>query len=194
MFRNFLQNDVFLLAIAIIVLVALIVVPWLIRVYNMLVMGRNRVHEMWSNIEVQLNRRYELIPNLVGTVKGYAKHEDQTFTKVTEARSRAMAAKTPSEHAAAESMLAQSLMGLYAVAEAYPELKANQNFLGLQRELVGIEDAIQQARTQYNAIVRRFNTGVQTFPTNIAAGILGFKAFDFYNAPDAANENVKAEF
>ena len=194
MIRDVFQRDEFLLVLAILALAAFLIVPWLIRVYNRLVHGRNRVREMWSNIEVQLNRRYELIPNLVGAVKGYAKHEDQTFTKVTEARSAAMAAKTPGEHAAAETMLTRSLTGLYAVAEAYPELKASGNFSGLQSELVNIENSIQESRTQYNAIVSRFNTAVEMFPTNIAAAILRFNKFDFYDAPDAANKAVSTDF
>lgn len=178
----------------VVVIVLMFVVPWIIRIYNMLVRGRNRVREVWANIEVQLNRRHELIPNLVSTVKGYATHESATFTQVTEARSRAEAAGTPSEKAATERQLTSSLMSLYAVAEAYPDLKASDNFNRLQHQLVEVEDAIQQARTQYNAIVRRYNTFVQSFPINLMSGILGFKPADFFDAPDEANTPASATF
>ena len=143
---------------------------------------------IWANIEVQLNRRHELVPNLVSTVKGYAKHEDEVLNDVTEARSRATGAGTPAEKAASEGQLMMGLKSLYAVAEKYPDLKANQNFQDLQKELSGLEDAIQQARTQYNKAVSRYNTFVQSFPQNLIAGFLGFKSEEFYDAPDEANE------
>jgi LemA protein len=181
------------------ILIVLLVVigvglAWVIGVYNMLVRGRNRVDEGWSDIEVQLNRRYDLIPNLVNTVKGYAKHEEGVFTKVTEARTKAMSAATPAEHAAAENQLSQTLKSLFAVAEAYPDLKASQNFHHLQTELVDAEDKIQAARRFYNSLVRHFNTAVQTFPTNLIASSLGFKKYDFYDAPDAADHVPQVEF
>ncbi len=167
---------------------------WGIGVYNMLIRGRNRVEEGWSDIEVQLKRRYDLIPNLVNTVKGYAQHEDQVFSKVTEARSRAMSATTPAEHAVAENMLSQTLKSLFAVAEAYPDLKASGNFHHLQGELVDAEDKIQASRRFYNGLVRRFNTRVQVFPTNLIAGLLGFKTYEFYDAEEAANATPQVQF
>ena len=182
--------------IVLIIIVGVIVLlgGWLIGVYNMLIRGRNRVEEGWSDIEVQLNRRYDLIPNLVNTVKGYAKHEEGVFTKVTEARTRAMSAATPQEHAVAENMLSQTLKSLFAVAEAYPDLKASQNFHHLQSELVDAEDKIQAARRFYNGLVRKFNTHVQQFPTNLVAGLLGFKKYDFYDAPEVANAVPQVSF
>ncbi len=167
---------------------------WAIGVYNMLIRGRNRVQEGWSDIEVQLNRRYDLIPNLVNTVKGYAKHEEGVFTQVTEARAKAMSAGTPEEHAVAENQLSQTLKSLFAVAEAYPDLKASQNFHHLQTELVDAEDKIQASRRFYNTLVRKFNTAVQTFPTNLIAGMIGFKKYDFYDAPEVANAVPKVDF
>ena len=182
--------------ILIIVLVAAVVLLlfWLIGTYNRLIRGRTRVEEGWSDIEVQLNRRYDLIPNLVNTVKGYAKHEDAVFTKVTEARSRAMSATTPHDHAIAENQLSQTLKSLFAVAEAYPDLKASSNFAHLQSELVDAEDKIQASRRFYNSLVRRFNIAVQTFPTNLIASMLGFKTFDFYDAPEVANAVPQVSF
>ena len=182
--------------ILIIVLVAAVVLLlfWLIGTYNRLIRGRTRVEEGWSDIEVQLNRRYDLIPNLVNTVKGYAKHEDAVFTKVTEARSRAMSATTPHDHAIAENQLSQTLKSLFAVAEAYPDLKASSNFAHLQSELVDAEDKIQASRRFYNSLVRRFNIAVQTFPTNLIASMLGFKTFDFYDAPEVANAVPQVQF
>ncbi len=166
---------------------AVLIMVWVIGVYNMLIRGRTRVEEGWSDIEVQLNRRYDLIPNLVNTVKGYAQHEEGVFTKVTEARTTAMSAATPHDHAVAENQLSQTLKSLFAVAEAYPDLKASSNFAHLQSELVDAEDKIQASRRFYNSLVRRFNTAVQTFPTNIIAPLLSFKTFDFYDAPEVAN-------
>jgi len=174
--------------------IAVLILIWVIGVYNMLIRGRTRVEEGWSDIEVQLNRRYDLIPNLVNTVKGYAKHEEGVFTKVTEARTAAMSANTPHDHALAENQLSQTLKSLFAVAEAYPDLKASSNFAHLQTELVDAEDKIQASRRFYNGLVRRFNTAVQTFPTNMIAGVIGFKTFDFYDAPEAANATPQVQF
>jgi LemA protein len=178
------------------VLLGLVVVLlfWVIGAYNMLIRGRTRVEEGWSDIEVQLNRRYDLIPNLVNTVKGYAKHEEGVFTKVTEARTAAMSAATPHDHAIAENQLSQTLKSLFAVAEAYPDLKASSNFAHLQSELVDAEDKIQASRRFYNGLVRKFNIAVQTFPTNLIAGFLGFKKFDFYDAPEVANAVPNVQF
>lgn len=169
-------------------------VVWLVVMYNGLISGRTRVQEGLSDIEVQLNRRYDLIPNLVNTVKGYAKHEDDVFTKVTQARTAAMSASTPHDHAVAENQLSQTLKSLFAVAEAYPDLKASNNFAHLQTELVDTEDKIQAARRFYNSQVRDFNTSVQTFPTNLIANTLGFKVFEFYDAPEAANATPQVQF
>ena len=181
-------------AIIILAVVVGITLLWLIGVFNGLIRLRNRVDEAWSDIEVQLKRRYDLIPNLVNSVKGYAKHEEGTFTKVTEARANAMQAGTPAEHAVAEGMLSQALKSLFAVSEAYPALQASDNFLHLQKELVDAEDKIQSARRFYNGNVRDFNTKLQVFPNNLIAGILGFKKYDFFDAPDAVNEVPEVKF
>ena len=165
-------------------LVALVV--WGITLYNRLVALRNGGEGAWSDIDVQLKRRWELIPNLVETVKGYALHEQSTFEKVTAARSQAMQAHTPGEHAAAEGNLQGALKSLFAVAEAYPELRANENFLGLQRELSGLEDAIQNARRYYNAIVRDLNTAIESFPGNLLAGPFGFTKREYFELDSAA--------
>jgi LemA protein len=160
---------------------------WAISLYNRLVQLRNGSESAWSDIDVQLKRRWELIPNLVETVKGYAQHESATFEKVTAARSQAMQAATPAEHAAAESNLQGVLKSLFAVAEAYPELRANENFLGLQRELSGLEEAIQNARRYYNAVVRDLNTAIESFPANLVAGPLGFSKREYFEL-DSADE------
>ncbi len=174
--------------------IAALILIWVIGIYNMLIRGRTRVEEGWSDIEVQLNRRYDLIPNLINTVKGYAQHEEGVFTKVTEARTAAMSAATPHDHALAENQLSQTLKSLFAVAEAYPDLKASTNFAHLQTELVDAEDKIQASRRFYNGLVRKFNIAVQTFPTNLMAGLLGFKIFDFYDAPEVANAVPQVQF
>lgn len=168
---------------------------WLIAVYNGLIKLRNQVDEGWSDIDVQLKRRHDLIPNLVETVKGYAKHEKQLFENVTKARTAAMAAKAPSEMAKAEDNLMGALKSLFAVAENYPDLKANQNFLKLQDELTDTENKIQAARRFYNGVVRDFNIKIQVFPNNIVAGMLGFKKRDFFEVEDAKErENVEVKF
>lgn len=179
----------------IIILVVLgLLALWLVGVFNGLVRLRNRVDEAWSDIEVQLKRRYDLIPNLVNTVKGYAKHEEDVFTKVTEARANAIQAKTPAEHAQAENALSGTLKSLFAVAESYPALQASQNFLHLQQELVDAEDKIQASRRFYNGNVRDFNTRIQVFPNNLIAGTLGFKKYDFFDAPDEVHNVPEVKF
>jgi LemA protein len=181
---------VILIAIAAIVL-------WFIAVYNGLIRLRNQTKEAWADIDVQLKRRYDLIPNLVETVKGYATHERELFEKVSEARSKAMGATGVAEKGQAENMLAGTLKSLFAVAEAYPDLKANQNFLKLQDELSDTENKIQAARRFYNGNVRDFNTKIQVFPNNMVAGMLGFKEFEFFElgeADAAAKEPVKVSF
>lgn len=158
---------------------------WLIATYNGLVKSNVRVDEAWSDITVQLKRRYDLIPNLVNTVKGYAKHEKEVFTKVTEARSNAMNANGVAEQAKAENMFQDTLKSLFAVAEAYPDLKANENFKHLQEELVDTEDKIQASRRFYNGSARDLNIKVKTFPTNMFAGMLGFKEREFFEVEEA---------
>lgn len=173
------------------------VVAWLIATYNGLVKMRNRVKEAWSDIDVQLKRRYDLIPNLVNTVKGYAAHEKEVFEKVTQARSQAMQAEksgNAKESAQAENMLSGALKSLFAVAEAYPDLKANQNFLELQRELSDTENKIQAARRFYNGNVRDYNTKQEQFPTNLIASVFGFKPAEFFEIEEAEKENPKVDF
>lgn len=155
--------------------------------YNSLVTLKVRVDEAWSDITVQLKRRLDLIPNLVNSVKGYAAHESGVFEKVTEARANALNAQGVKETAKAENQFEDALKSLFAVAEAYPDLKANQNFLQLQQELVDTEDKIQAARRFYNTGVRDLNTKIQIFPNNIFAGMLGFKQRDFFEVEDMAS-------
>ncbi len=169
--------------------VAVIVIAF-IAMYNGLVKANVRVDEAWSDITVQLKRRYDLIPNLVNAVKGYAKHEKEVFTKVTEARSNAMNANGVKETAQAENMFQQTLKSLFAVAENYPDLKANENFKHLQEELVDTEDKIQAARRFYNGSARDLNIKVKTFPTNMFASMLGFKAREFFEVDEAEQATI----
>lgn len=178
----------------IVVGVAVFLVAGVIFIYNSLVRSRVRVDEAWSDIDVQLKRRYDLIPNLIETVKGYAKHEKDLLEKVTKARTQAMGAKTLEEKGKSENMLSDTLKSLFAVAENYPQLKANENFLELQRELTDTEDKIQAARRFYNGNVRDLNTKIQVFPTNIIAGMLGFKEREFFEAEEGEKETVKVDF
>ena len=172
-----------------------LIVFWLIAVYNGLIKFRNRTDEAWSDIDVQLKRRYDLIPNLVETVKGYASHERELFEKVTQARTAAMGAQTMEEHGKAENMLAGALKSLFAVAENYPDLKANENFLELQRELSDTENKIQAARRFYNGNVRDLNIKIETFPNNLMAEMFGFKKREFFEIEEeAAREPVKVSF
>ena len=169
---------------------------WIIFAYNNFVVLRNRAREAWADIEVQLKRRYDLIPNLVNTVKGYATHESSVFENVTKARSLAMGATGPTpEHAQAENMLSGALKSILAISEAYPDLKANANFLELQRELSDTENKIQAARRFYNTNVMALNTQVEQFPTNIVANMFGFKKSDFFELNEsAAREPVAVKF
>lgn len=178
----------------IVIAVIVLAVIWLIAIYNSLITWRNRVNESWSDIDVQLKRRYDLIPNLVETVKGYATHERELFEKVTQARTAAMSAKTMKEHAESENMLSDTLKTLFAVAENYPDLKASQNFLQLQDELSDTENKIQAARRFYNGNTRDYNTKLQVFPNNLIAGAMGFKAAEFFETTAAEKENVKVKF
>ncbi|HET8709672.1 MAG TPA: LemA family protein [Candidatus Saccharimonadales bacterium] len=185
------------LIIVIVVIVLLVIIFG--AMYNGLVRLNVRANEAWSDITVQLKRRYDLIPNLVNTVKGYAKHESGVFEKVTEARANALSAQGPAETAKAENQFSQTLKSLFAVAEAYPDLKASQNFQQLQAELTDTEDKIQAARRFYNGVVRDFNTKRTVFPTNIFASMLGFKQDkEFFELDDAAmatvSEPVSVEF
>ncbi len=174
------------------VLLGIVVVLALVGVglYNGLVRSRVRVDEAWSGIATQLKRRHDLIPNLVETVKGYAAHERGVLEKVTELRSRAMSATTPAQSAQAEGLLTQALRGLYAVAEGYPDLKANQNFLSLQQTLADTEGAIAGARQGYNAAVRDLNTRIESVPSNVVAGAFGFTRREFFELEDAAERAV----
>ncbi len=173
-----------------------VVVLWFVFAYNGFVTFVNRAKEAWADIDVQLKRRYDLIPNLVNTVKGYATHESTAFEKVTEARSRAMGAQTPGEHAQAENMLSGTLKSLFAISEAYPELKANQNFLALQNELSDTENKIQSARRFYNSNVRDLNTKIEMFPGNLIAGMFHFSKMEFFDLDegDAAKNPVEVKF
>ena len=168
---------------------------WVVSIYNGLIKLKNRTDEAWSDIDVQLKRRYNLIPNLMETVKGYAKHERELFEKVTEARTRAMSAKTVKEQGESENMLAGTLKSLFAVAENYPDLKANENFLELQRELSDTENKIQASRRFYNGNVRDFNIKIQVFPNNLIAGMLKFGKRDFFEIEEeAARKPVDVKF
>jgi LemA protein len=174
-----------------------VVALWLIAVYNGLIRLRNQVDESWSDIDVQLKRRHDLIPNLIETVKGYATHEKELFTKVTEARTSAMQAQASGDPAAAgkaENMLSGTLKTLFAVAENYPDLKANENFLKLQDELSDTENKIQAARRFYNGMVRDFNTKQQTFPNSLIAGMLSFTTRSFFEIDEAERENIQVKF
>jgi len=179
----------------ILLIIVAVIVLWFILSYNGLVSLRNRAQEAFSDINVQLKRRYDLIPNLVESVKGYMTHEASVFEKVTAARSQAMQA-TGKAKAGAEDQLSGALKSLFAVAENYPQLKANENFLNLQNELTDTEDKIQAARRFYNGMVRDLNTKIQAFPSNIIANMFHFTAMEFFGGdmPDAEKQPVKVQF
>lgn len=175
-------------------IVALVLIV-LVAIYNDLVTLKNRIENAWSQIDVQLKRRFDLIPNLIETVKGYAKHEKEVFENVTKARSMLQDAKTLGEKSKANNMLTDTLKSLFAVAEAYPDLKANQNFMQLQEELIGTENKISYSRQFYNDSVLTLNTKIQTFPTNMIAGMFGFKEKEYFKTEGAAErEPVKVKF
>ncbi len=181
----------------IILAVVAVVFVWVIAIYNRFVTLTNRVKEAWSDIDVQLKRRYDLIPNLVETVKGYAAHESGTLQKVTEMRVRAMNATSPKDKADAENMLSGALKTLFAVSENYPNLKANENFVELQRELEDTENKIQAARRFYNSTVQDLNTSLQSFPSNLIGNAFGFTSRDFFQLgadEQATKEPVKVQF
>lgn len=167
-----------------------------ITIYNKLVRLRNTVKSSWSDIDVQLKKRYDLVPNLVETVKGYAAHEKSLFEKVTEARSRAMSASSPADKAKSENMLSDTLKSLFAVAEAYPDLKANTNFIQLQTQLKELEDNIEYSRRYYNAVVRDYNILIESFPSNIIASQFNFEKEEFFEleAPELEKKPVKVSF
>lgn len=177
--------------------ILVLIVLWAIFSFNGFVSKVNRTKEAWADIDVQLKRRYDLIPNLVASVKGYATHESEAFENVTKARAAAMGATGTVDKAQAENALSGTLKTLFAVSEAYPDLKANQNFLQLQQELGDTEDKIQAARRFYNGNVQDLNTSVQSFPGNVIAGMFGFKQMDLFQLSDAdaaAKEPVKVSF
>ncbi len=179
----------------IILIIIAIVAVFAIGIYNALVQLRNRCDNSWAQVDVQLRRRYDLIPNLVETVKGYAKHEKETFQNVTEARTQAMNAGTVQEQGKAENMLSGALKSLFAVSESYPDLKANQNFMMLQEELAGTESKIAYARQFYNDTVMKFNTKQQVFPSNIIANMFSFQEKDYFEIEEPeAKEPVKVDF
>ena len=171
------------------------IVLWAIVAYNRFVTLVNRTKEAWADIDVQLKRRYDLIPNLMETVKGYASHEKTAFENVTKARAQAMQAGTPAEKGAAENMLTGALKSLFAVSEAYPDLKANQNFLALQSELSDTENKIQAARRFYNNNVRDLNIAIESFPNNVIAGMFNFAKMELFQLEqEEAKEPVKVAF
>ncbi|MFO0781230.1 MAG: LemA family protein [Candidatus Gracilibacteria bacterium] len=175
--------------------VVVLILFFAIGIYNGLIQLKNKVDEAWADIETQLKRRYDLIPNIVETVKGYAGHEKSTLENVIKARNSAMSAGTFADKAQAENMLSGTLKSLFALAENYPDLKANQNFLDLQQTLKDIEDHLQLSRRYYNATVRDFNTKVELFPNNIFAGIFNFKRRDFFQTDsEEERKNVKVSF
>ncbi len=178
----------------IILVIVAVIILWLIFVFNSLIRLKNRTQEAFSDIDVQLKRRHDLIPNLIETVKGYATHERELFEKVTQARTAAINASGVVEKGKAENMLSQTLKSIFAVAENYPDLKASQNFLKLQDELADKENKIQAARRFYNGNVRDFSIKLEVFPNNLIAGMLGFKKFDFFQAESGERENIKVGF
>ena len=183
-----------LITLIVIAAVVLVLIFWVIAIYNGLARARIRVKEAWSGIDVQLKRRSSLIPNLVETVKGYAAHEKDVLENVTRARAMLDRAATPGQAAQADNMLTGALRSLFAVAEAYPDLKANQNFLELQRELTDTEDKIAYARQFYNTNVTNYNTRIVTVPSSVIAGMFNFAPEEFYEAEEEARQDVKVSF
>jgi len=175
-------------------IIVVVIAAWVVAIYNGLVVLRNRFENAWSQIDVQLKRRTDLIPNLLETVKGYAAHEKEVFTKVTEARSALVNAQGVADQAQANNMLTGALKSLFAVAEAYPELKANQNFMMLQEELSGTESKIAYARQFYNDTVLKYDNKREKFPSNIIANLFGFKEREYFEVADAEREPVKVDF
>lgn len=177
-----------------ITIIVVVLLLFVIALFNGLIRLKNQVKNGWAQIDVQLKRRADLIPNLIETVKGYAKHEKSVLTEVTKARTALMNAKTPAKKATADNALAGTLKSLFAVAENYPQLKANENFLQLQEELSGTENKIAYARQFYNDIVMRFNNKIEVFPNNLFSRILGFKETESFEATSEERKNVKVKF
>lgn len=180
-----------MLLVWVLVIIAVVLVIYVIGIFNGLVRLKNRTKEAWSDIDVQLKRRYDLIPNLIKTVKGYATHEREVFEKVTETRANAISAKGVEDQQKAENMLTDALKSLFAVAENYPDLKASTNFLELQRELTDTEDKIEAARRFYNANVRDLNIKIESFPSNIVASIFGYKQIQLFEMEESQAEKAK---
>jgi len=178
----------------IILLIVVVVAFWFIGTYNMFITLKNRVKNAWAQVDVQLKRRYDLIPNLVETVKGYAKHEKEVFENVTELRTRAMSASGPKEVGEANNMLTGALKTLFAVAEAYPELKANENFLKLQEELTNTENQIAFSRQFYNDIVMRYNMAQEKIPATLIARMMGLTPSEYYPVPEEERGTIKVTF
>ncbi len=180
--------------IIILIAVVAIIVLFVINTYNTLVGLRNKVKDQWAQIDVQLKRRFDLIPNLVETVKGYAKHESSTLEAVVKARNTYLSASTPEAQMKADGELTQAITKLFALSEAYPELKANENFKQLQSELTSTEDKISYARQFYNDIVMKYNNKIEMFPSNIVAGMFNFKTQAFFEVNEEERQNVKVQF
>lgn len=184
-----------LIVVGVLLVLIIAVVAWIICVHNSLVKLRNNVKESFSTMDVYLKKRYDLVPNLVETVKGYAKHESATLKSVMEARNSAMNANSTQEKVKSENALTQTLGKLIAVAESYPDLKANQNFLALQNQLSSLEDDIASSRKYYNGCVKMFNNKIEVFPNNLIAGKLKFEKFDLFEVEDKKQrENVQVKF
>jgi LemA protein len=177
-----------------IIIVLAVIVLYLIIAYNRFIVLKNRIDNAWSQIDVQLKRRFDLIPNLIETVKGYAKHEKKVFTEVTAARTAMMSANTMQEKAKANAQLSSTLKSLFAVAEDYPKLQANQNFMMLQEELSGTESKIAYARQAYNDSVLGYNNGIQVFPGSVVAGMFSFKQREFFKTDEVEKAPVKVKF
>lgn len=181
------------MATALVLAIPLLTLVWIIVLFNGLIGLRNLSDNAWSDVDVHLKKRHDLVPNLVEIVKGYAKHEKETLERVVEARRAAVGAASTEARISAENSLTLGLERLFALAESYPDLKANQNFLGLQGDLTRVENDIANARRYYNAVVRDFNTKQQLFPANLVAGVLGFQARPFFQAEAAERESVRVQ-
>jgi len=178
----------------ILIIIAVLFFGYIVSIYNSLATLKVKIKEAWSQIDVQLKRRTDLIPNLVETVKGYAAHEKEVFENVTKARSALMSATTPAAAGAADQQLTGALKSLFAIAENYPDLKAQEGFTNLQHELSDTEDKVAYSRQFYNSVVRQYNETIVVFPSNIFAGMLGFKAEEFFEANGAERQPVKVDF
>jgi len=192
--RNLRLNEVKMVMLWVLAIIVAIALIWLIATYNRFIVLRNRFQNAWSQIDVQLKRRADLIPNLVETVKAYAKHERKVFTEVTKARTALMNAKSLDQKAKANDLLSGALKTLFAVAENYPKLRANENFLQLQEELSGTESKIAYARQYYNDSVLSYNNMIERFPSNIVAKMFGFKRKEFFEAKEEERRAVKVKF